>query len=859
MAVYFGNVGYIAAIATVFGVAMLPRARFLQTAAANCLAICLACAVNMLAMYTAIAARTNTTPPSTAPPQPGLPPYNSSQSAVSAIWLFAQVWAVNGVRVHWPSLNLPTVVYTIITSTSLSSSVRFTSVTQAENFSRELLVAFLGAQAIVIAISLLVFPLSCRTMALGKSMQLMGTLKGVMKAQVAYLEAIAGSSEEEEGGLEGDQATAGAQKTAAWTPWWKRRKARKAAAEDEDDTAGMAGPEAKVLKEAVHGAIQLFGALAADMEAAQTEFFWGKLSADDLGVLLNRLRDCLIPISGVQSLADISLRVYEAEAQDKEGGGEETLLESWKTIVAELQSPFTELTKLVADGFDHTTIVLGMTPPRPSVAKGDESSSEAPTDRPAVPGVPGFSAAFEARLQAVHEETRGILRSRSDAVKPVSEADPDDYDNLTRRRREPEAQAYLLLHTDTLMQAAGQAVLALMQFADAKVADGTMARNRLAVPNWLRLRKFFANVLSSDDVQADQGQDTITNSPTVSGISLVGDSFAKHRDPDHLPPANAFQSFGAAVSRGWGVVGSLDSVQGLRCAAAVMSVAIISFLEPTQEFFLRHRLVWAETIIILGMATSPGANVWGLVTRVVGTAVGVVLSLASWYIPDQHPAGVIVIQWLGMVLMYAVMMAFPKLLQGVFVGVVTTVMITGYELQVGVLGPAFVATALQEYQPIYELAPYRLATVAVGCFVAFVWSVFPYPVTERQIVRLELARGLHLLTESFGIAHSGLLWRTRLAQEGIDAGPDEEGRRKLQEMRRLLFRKMAVLLPDVRQHVAWQKWEPILGGSWPADTYNRIILRATRYARYPFFLLPLSLPSPFFFFFCPPPPPRGKT
>ncbi len=122
-------------------------------------------------------------------------------------------------------------------------------------------------------------------------------------------------------------------------------------------------------------------------------------------------------------------------------------------------------------------------------------------------------------------------------------------------------------------------------------------------------------------------------------------------------------------------------------------------------------------------------------------------------------------------------------------------MITGYELQVRVLGPAYLAQSLQEYRPIYELAPIRLATVAAGCLIAFIWSVFPYPVTERKIVRLELARGLHLPTESFAVAQSAMTWHNDRKVEGAGAGLDKEGWQRLQDMRQEIFKKMAVLFP----------------------------------------------------------------
>jgi hypothetical protein len=46
--------------------------------------------------------------------------------------------------------------------------------------------------------------------------------------------------------------------------------------------------------------------------------------------------------------------------------------------------------------------------------------------------------------------------------------------------------------------------------------------------------------------------------------------------------------------------------------------------------------------------------------------------------------------------------------------IVTNILILGYTLEVEVLGRQVATSNGQEYLPIYELAPYRLATVTAG-------------------------------------------------------------------------------------------------------------------------------------------------
>jgi hypothetical protein len=51
---------------------------------------------------------------------------------------------------------------------------------------------------------------------------------------------------------------------------------------------------------------------------------------------------------------------------------------------------------------------------------------------------------------------------------------------------------------------------------------------------------------------------------------------------------------------------------------------------------------------------------------------------------------------------------------------------------------------------------------------------------------------------------------------------------KLEKVRHKIFGKLSLLLLSLRQHADWQKWEPALGGKFPAETYNSIILRLTK-------------------------------
>lgn len=105
---------YLVAITSILGFCIMPRGKFIQTMSLNVVAICLAAAINLFALYTITQARIHTTPPPVpGAPQPTSVPYNSSASAVCAIWLLVQTYFVNTLKVARPQYNFPCILYSI--------------------------------------------------------------------------------------------------------------------------------------------------------------------------------------------------------------------------------------------------------------------------------------------------------------------------------------------------------------------------------------------------------------------------------------------------------------------------------------------------------------------------------------------------------------------------------------------------------------------------------------------------------------------------------------------------------------------------------------------------------------------------
>lgn len=134
----------------------------------------------------------------------------------------------------------------------------------------------------------------------------------------------------------------------------------------------------------------------------------------------------------------------------------------------------------------------------------------------------------------------------------------------------------------------------------------------------------------------------------------------------------------------------------------------------------------------------------------------------------------------------------------------------------------------QPYYPIYELAPYRLFAVAAGVTIAYIWTIFPVPITEGSVLRRDLGSSLFLLANYFSSTTSTVEQRVK-DKEGDMSLAASPGRR-LEKMRQKVLQNQLALLNSMRQNLAFMVWEPSFGGDFPKETYQLIINEVQRYA-----------------------------
>lgn len=109
---------------------------------------------------------------------------------------------------------------------------------------------------------------------------------------------------------------------------------------------------------------------------------------------------------------------------------------------------------------------------------------------------------------------------------------------------------------------------------------------------------------------------------------------------------------------------------------------------------------------------------------------------------------------------------------------------------------------------------------------AFIWTIFPYQLSERSWLRKDLGSMLYLLVNYHSVVNSTT--GARIHNTEGDMGSKKSPGRQLEKARHKIFGKLMMILPSLKQHADWQKWELTVGGKFPRETYEAIILRSTK-------------------------------
>lgn len=207
-----------------------------------------------------------------------------------------------------------------------------------------------------------------------------------------------------------------------------------------------------------------------------------------------------------------------------------------------------------------------------------------------------------------------------------------------------------------------------------------------------------------------------------------------------------------------------------------------------------------------------------------------VASFIVWYIVNGRKAGVIVFLFIWIAACFYIVIKKPAYVVIGIISAITVVLIVGFELQVDAIGRKASAATGQPYYPIYELAPYRLATVVGGLAIAYFWTVFPYSVTEHTELRHSVGSALYLSANFYSVIHETVKARTRGEANLLPDAKDSPYHR-LEKMSSSLISKSHLIITAMRNSSSYSRWQLSIGGRFPKETYDGIIDEIERIVR----------------------------
>ena len=440
----YSTLGYLVAIIAALSLCFLPRSKFIQTMLFNILWTCLSAAIAMLQIYCSVKARQHTTPrPSSSNgPSPGasVAPYNSSASAVSAIWLFFYIYFINALRASRPALFFPSIMASIFTNVASVYAPIFPTMYAGRKFVERLLEAFLTGFAIATGVSLFIYPTTVRMTFFKQSTGMIQLIQETLKAQLAYFQCLervdilALQSEVEERGNHSPKSGLAKLK---------------------------ASSETQKLKGSIGGLRELHSKIHAELTFAKREMAWGKLDADDISELMKLMQGILLPLNGMSSAADIFQRIVEewalsdAEATSSVGQSSkreiaQEITTQWNEIMMTLHDPFEEMTEAMTAGLQHTLYALQLS----KLPNEQMMKNQAPPDIEAAagivkPGDAGYSRYMERNINAFYEKRKNALKRRSGLAMYIQQRgirfDANSYDSIrdlaSKLQLEPEAES----------------------------------------------------------------------------------------------------------------------------------------------------------------------------------------------------------------------------------------------------------------------------------------------------------------------------------------------------------------------------------------------------------------------------------
>ncbi|KAH8152686.1 uncharacterized protein LAJ45_03527 [Morchella importuna] len=452
IAATYGTMGYLVTIVASLSMCILPRAKLVQLTIQNSIAVCLGSATALFGLWTATIARShNPSSPTSA--------FNGSAAAVSAAWLFANIWLVNVFRAKFPALSIPVILYTIFISVVFTYGPLLT-MPRAISIVVLLLKAFMTGFALSLVVGLVVIPVNCR----------MVWWRGVG------------------GYLEGCKKLLKEQKT------FMQQYEDISSYDTHKPSTDKSAPPPLSVAQKTHS--DLFAKLTIDLPMAKRETAIGHYTTRDLRATHKHLQATVLPLQGMTAILDIFDRgvAHAAANEDGECHGKEQFSE----VMRVLREPYGVIGGLCEEAVEHTMILLEL-----GGRKQDKKATDVEEGAVKVAGQIGFCDVLQERVETFYATRTDEIKSHFKAKVPV------DVGDMTRKAQtmlddDAKSMLYLVLFMEHLLRSASESLLSLARFAEATKASGILDRRRFVYPSLRRVKKWL--------LSADGGGDDVVDS-----------------------------------------------------------------------------------------------------------------------------------------------------------------------------------------------------------------------------------------------------------------------------------------------------------------------------------------------------------
>lgn len=109
--------------------------------------------------------------------------------------------------------------------------------------------------------------------------------------------------------------------------------------------------------------------------------------------------------------------------------------------------------------------------------------------------------------------------------------------------------------------------------------------------------------------------------------------------------------------------------------------------------------------------------------------------------------------------------------------------------------------------------------MAAGILVAFIWTIFPYPVSESTELRKDLGASMYLMGLYYHLGHETT--KSAIRDLGGDARVRGTHANHLDAARRTVFSKLVFLLNTLSTNSAFSRYQIPIGGRFPREEYER--------------------------------------